>query len=201
MIVTIGRQHGSNGHLVALKLSEILGIPYYDKEIIDEAAENSNFSKEVFHSYDEKRVSAYFCASPHYATFADTFNLNAQVAAAQFDAIRSLAEKGDAIFVGRCADYVLRKRTDLVKVFVHADYAFRVRTISERKSITEDQAKKLIKEVDRDRSSYYRYYTDQDWGDPNNYEISLDSGRVGVDGAAAVIKAYIENVRTGNAQF
>lgn len=194
MIITIGRQHGSNGHLIAQKLSEYLSIPCYDKEIIDEAVANSGFCKEIYDTYDEKKVSPFSLAAPHYANFGSGMNLNMQVATSQFEAIKALAEKGDCIFVGRCADYTLRARPDLVKVFIHADYAYRVRTIMERKSLTPEQAKKLIKEVDRDRSSYYRYYTDQNWGDPDNYEISIDSGRVGVEGAALTVQTYIKNI-------
>ena len=201
MIITIGRQHGSNGRDIALKLASDLNIPCYDKEIVDEASRNSEFCKEIVDSYDEKRVSAYAFAAPQYASLGSGFHLNMQVASTQFDAIRSIAERGDCIFVGRCADYVLRNRKDLVKVFVYADYAYRVRTIMERKNINEEQAKKLIKEVDRDRSSYYRYYTDQNWGDVRNYEICLDSSRTGVDGAAHVIEAYIQNMNNENAVY
>ena len=115
-----------------------------------------------------------------------------QVASAQFDAIRALAEKGDGIFVGRCADYVLRNRPDLVKVFIMADPPVRTAVLMERKGITEEQAKKLLKEVDKDRGSYYKYYTDQIWGEAENYDLCIDAGRISVDGAVAVIKAYID---------
>ena len=194
MIITIGRQHGSNGHDIARRLSEMLGIPCYDKEIVDEAAANSPFSREVFASYDERRVAAYILPAPHYAGMHQGFQLNMEVANAQFEAVRSLADKGDGIFVGRCADYILRNREGLLRVFIQADLPFRVRTMMERKELSEDAAKKLIKEVDKDRASYYRYYTDQIWGEAGNYDLCIDSSRLGVDGTARVIKAFAEQI-------
>ena len=93
--------------------------------------------------------------------------------------------------MGRCADYILRSRDDVVRVFIMGDMPTRIKTIMKRKNISEDQAKNLIKEVDKDRSSYYRYYTDQIWGEAENYDLCIDSGRIGVQGAVEVIKAYI----------
>lgn len=191
MIITLGRQHGSNGHDIARALAAELGYTCYDKEIVDHAAENSSFSKEIFGTYDEKRVSSYIVPTPHYMGMNEGFRLNMQVAAVQFDAIRSLAERGDGIFVGRCADYILRGREDVVRVFIMADKEFRMDTLMKRKGITAEQAKKLMKEVDKDRSSYYKYYTDQIWGEAENYDLCIDSSRIGVDGAVKVIAAYI----------
>ncbi len=195
MIITLGRQHGSNGHDIARALAAELGCPCYDKEIVDHAAENSSFSREIFHSYDEKRVSTYIVPSPHYFGMNEGFRMNIRIASAQFDAIRALAEQGDGIFVGRCADYVLRNRDDLVRIFIKADMPFRIETIMKRKGLSEDQAKKLIKEVDKDRSSYYKYYTDQIWGDCEYYDLCIDSSRLGVPGTVKVIKSYIEAIK------
>ncbi len=191
MIVCIGRQHGSNGHDIARALAEELGCPCYDKEIVDHAAENSNFSKEIFRSYDEKRVSPYIIPTPHYAGLHEGFRLNMQVASAQFEAIRNLADKGDGVFVGRCADYVLKGRKDLVRVFIMAEEDFRVKTLMHRKGIQEDQAWRLMREVDKDRSSYYKYYTDQLWGESGYYDLCVNSGNIGIKGAVKVIKTYV----------
>lgn len=195
MIITLGRQHGSNGHDIARALAEELGFPCYDKEIVDYAAENSNFSKEIFKSFDEKRVSPYVVPSPHYFGMSEGFRMNLKIASAQFDSIRKLADAGSGIFVGRCADYVLRNRDDVLRVFIKADMPFRIKTIMARKNLNEDQAKKLIKEVDKDRSSYYKYYTDQIWGDCEYYDLCIDSSKVGVDGAVKVIKSYLEAMK------
>ena len=195
MIITIGRQHGSNGHAVAETLAKRLNIPCYSKEIVDRTARDSNFSHEVIRSYDEKRISPFIAPSTHFFGMDEGFRLNMQIASAQFEAIRSLADEGDAVFVGRCADYVLRNRKDLVRIFLMGDMPYRIKTVMERKSITQDQAKKLIREVDKDRSSYYRYYTDQTWGDSDCYDLCLNVGRVGVEGAAEAIEAFIKVIK------
>ena len=195
MIITIGRQHGSNGHAVAETLAKRLNIPCYSKEIVDRTARDSNFSHEVIRSYDEKRISPFIAPSTHFFGMDEGFRLNMQIASAQFDAIRSLAEEGDAVFVGRCADYVLRSREDLVRIFLMADMPYRIKTVMERKSLSRDQAKKLIREVDKDRSSYYRYYTDQTWGDSGCYDLCLNVGRVGIEGAAEAIEAFVKAIK------
>ena len=190
MIITLGRQHGSNGHLIARRLAEELGYKCYDKEIVDEAAAASAFSKEIFDSYDEKRVSAYILSTPHYIGMNEGFHLNMQVAAAQFETMRRLAEKGDCIFVGRCADYVLRNRDDVLRIFIMGDMETRIKTLMERRSLSYDQARRLVREVDKDRSSYYKYHTDQIWGESENYDLCIDS-RIGVQGTVDVIRAYM----------
>ena len=193
MIITIGRQHGSNGHAVAETLAKRLNIPCYSKEIVDRT--DSNFSHEVIRSYDEKRISPFIAPSTHFFGMDEGFRLNMQIASAQFEAIRSLADEGDAVFVGRCADYVLRSREDLVRVFLMADMPYRIKTVMERKNLTPEQAKKLIREVDKDRSSYYRYYTDQTWGESGCYDLCLNVGRVGIEGAAESIEAFIKAIK------
>ena len=191
MIITIGRQHGSNGHLIAAGLARELGYRCLDKEIVDRAAEDSSFNKAILASYDEKRISPYISDSPHYMGMGEGFRLSTQIAAAQFDAIRSLAEEDDCVFVGRCADYVLRHRQDLLRVFIMAPAEFRVKTMMQRQGLSEEQARRLIKQVDKDRSSYYRYYTDQVWGDIENYDLCINSAITGIEGAVMAIAGVI----------
>ncbi len=194
MIITIGREHGSNGHLIAAGLAEELDYRCLDKEIVDRAAEDSNFNKAILASYDEKRISPYFTDTPHYMGMGEGFRLSTQIAAAQFDAIRALAETGDSVFVGRCADYVLRSRSDLLRVFIMAPLDFRIRTMMDRQGLTEDQARKLIRQVDKDRSSYYKYYTDQIWGEIDNYDLCINSAVTGVDGAVKAIAGVVRSI-------
>ena len=191
MIITIGRQHGSDGHLVAQRLADKLSIPCYSKEIIDRTARDSHFSADVIRSYDEKHVSSIFVSGPHFFGSEESYQLDRKIAEAQFEAIRNLADEGDAVFIGRCADYVLRKRSDLVRVFITADLPSRIRALMEHGDLTEEQVKKIIKDEDKNRASYYRYYTDQTWGDANCYDLCLNKGRVGVDGAVQTIQSYL----------
>ena len=194
MIITFGRQHGSRGYLIAQQLAAQLGCRYYDKEILERAAENSHFSREILKSYDEKRVFPYFIPAAGSLELGGDFRLNMRLANAEFDAIRELAEEGDAVFMGRCADYVLRDRPDLVRVFITAERDFRVQTVVENSDLTAEQAKKLIKSVDKDRASYYSYYTDQTWGDAACYDLSLNVTRIPVEGAVRIIRSCVEAI-------
>ena len=162
MIISIGRQHGSGGREIARLLARELGIKCYDKEIVDEAAKHSDFSRDLINAYDEKRMSAFMLHAGGYG-LNENFRLNMQVVSAQFDAIRKIASKGDCIFVGRCADYILRDRRDLVSVFILGDMDERLKCLERRQGLDEAAARKKIKEVDKDRSSFYKYYSDQVW--------------------------------------
>ena len=191
MIISIGRQHGSGGREIARLLARELGIKCYDKEIVDEAAKHSDFSRDLINAYDEKRMSAFMLHAGGYG-LNENFRLNMQVVSAQFDAIREIASKGDCIFVGRCADYILRDRSDLVSVFILGDMDERLKCLERRQGLDEAAARKKIKEVDKDRSSFYKYYSDQVWGDAQNYDLCINSSRLGVEGTVKVIMDYIK---------
>ena len=186
MIISIGRQHGSGGREIARLLAQELGIKCYDKEIVDEAAKHSDFSRDLINAYDEKRMSAFMLHAGGYG-LNENFRLNMQVVSAQFDAIREIASKGDCIFVGRCADYILRDRSDLVSVFILGDMDERLKCLERRQGLDVATARKKIKEVDKDRSSFYKYYSDQVWGDAQNYDLCINSSRLGVEGTVKVI--------------
>ena len=191
MIISIGRQHGSGGREIARLLARELGIKCYDKEIVDEAAKHSDFSRDLINAYDEKRMSAFMLHAGGYG-LNENFRLNMQVVSAQFDAIREIASKGDCIFVGRCADYILRDRSDLVSVFILGDMDERLKCLERRQGLDVATARKKIKEVDKDRSSFYKYYSDQIWGDAQNYDLCINSSRLGVEGTVKVIMDYIK---------
>lgn len=191
MIISIGRQHGSGGREIARLLARELGIKCYDKEIVDEAAKHSDFSRDLINAYDEKRMSAFMLHAGGYG-LNENFRLNMQVVSAQFDAIRKIASKGDCIFVGRCADYILRDHSDLVSVFILGDMDERLKCLERRQGLDVATARKKIKEVDKDRSSFYKYYSDQVWGDAQNYDLCINSSRLGVEGTVKVIMDYIK---------
>lgn len=191
MIITIGRQHGSSGREIARLLAEKLNYKCYDKEIVDEAANHSDFSRDLIDAFDEKRMSAFILHAGGYG-LNENFRLNMQVVSAQFDAMRNIAEKGNCIFVGRCADYILRDHDDLVSVFILGDMDERLKCLERRQGLDEAEARKKIKEVDKDRSSFYRYYSDQTWGDAQNYDMCINSSKLGVEGTVQVILDYIK---------
>ena len=191
MIITIGRQHGSSGREIARLLAEKLNYKCYDKEIVDEAANHADFSRDLIDAFDEKRMSAFILHAGGYG-LNENFRLNMQVVSAQFEAMRNIAEKGNCIFVGRCADYILRDHDDLISVFILGDMDERLKCLERRQGLDEVEARKKIKEVDKDRSSFYRYYSDQTWGDAQNYDMCINSSKLGVEGTVQGSLDYIK---------
>ena len=198
LVITIGRQFGSGGRQIGKQLSEKLGIPYYDKEILAEAAKNSGICEEIFEHHDEKPTKSLLFSlvtgvqmhGPLGATYLD-MPLNHKVFLAQFDAIRRLAGEGPCIIVGRCADYVLRDNPDVVKLFVKAGMDKRMARAIEVHSVEPEKAEDYVRKMDKQRASYYNYYATNTWGDVNNYDLCLDTGKLGVEGSVELIMNYI----------
>ena len=189
VIIIVGRQFGSGGRLVALALGRKLGIPVYDQELIAKAAEQSGFSKELFANSDEKRnllaLSSFIVDVGRFGS-ADNYMSDNQLFVIQSNVIRSLADKGPAIFIGRCSDYILRDRKCL-DVFVTATDEVRIKRIAERMNITPEQADSLMRKKDRTRETYYNYYTFGNWGVASNYDLCVDSSVLGIEGTADMI--------------
>lgn len=189
LIINVGRQFGSGGRLVALALGRKLGIPVYDQELIAKAAEQSGFSKELFANSDEKRnllaLSSFIVDVGRFGS-ADNYMSDNQLFVIQSNVIRSLADKGPAIFIGRCSDYILRDRKCL-DVFVTATDEVRIKRIAERMNITPEQADSLMRKKDRTRETYYNYYTFGNWGVASNYDLCVDSSVLGIEGTADMI--------------
>ena len=189
LIINVGRQFGSGGRLVALALGRKLGIPVYDQELIAKAAEQSGFSKELFANSDEKRnllaLSSFIVDVGRFGS-ADNYMSDNQLFVIQSTVIRSLADKGPAIFIGRCSDYILRDRKCL-DVFVTATDEVRIKRIAERMNITPEQADSLMRKKDRTRETYYNYYTFGNWGVASNYDLCVDSSVLGIEGTADMI--------------
>ncbi|MDD6623359.1 MAG: cytidylate kinase-like family protein [Bacteroidales bacterium] len=189
LIINVGRQFGSGGRLVALALGRKLGIPVYDQELIAKAAEQSGFSKELFANSDEKRnllaLSSFIVDVGRFGSV-DNYMSDNQLFVIQSNVIRSLADKGPAIFIGRCSDYILRDRKCL-DVFVTATDEVRIKRIAERMNITPEQADSLMRKKDRTRETYYNYYTFGNWGVASNYDLCVDSSVLGIEGTADMI--------------
>lgn len=195
-IITIGRQYGSAGSEIAKSLGEALGIKCYDKEILLEAAKESGLCESVAEQYDEmgQQSMLYSLATTGY--FGGTMNyepINAKLYNAQFQLIRNLASKDEScIFVGRCADYILEEDSNLVKVYITADLDYRVKRVAEKFDIKESEALKKIAKRDKQRASYYNFYTSKKWSDVTSYDLCINSAKTGIDGAVKLIKDYIE---------
>lgn len=188
-IINVGRSFGSGGGFVAKAIGTKLGIPVYDNELISKAAEESGYSKSLFAKGEEKRslfsVSSFFASGR--LSYSDSGYVNDNVLfSIQSEVIKSIADKGDAIIIGRCADYILRDRKCL-DVFVYAPVEFRIKRLIESEGISEKEAEDLIRRKDRTRETYYNYYTFGAWGMASNYDLCVDSSILGIEGTADYI--------------
>ena len=194
-VYTIGREFGSMGLVIGQKLAERLGIKYYDKELLQRAAKESGFCEEIFENHDERPSNSFL-----YSLVMDTYSagnygatpfldmpLNHKVFLAQFDTIKNIAEKESCVIVGRCADYALANNPDVINVFVRADLEDRIKIVSKRLDITENKAKDLILKNDKQRASYYNYYTSKRWGDAASYDLTINTSKIAVDDAVDLI--------------
>ncbi len=182
-IITIGRQFGSNGRHIGKLLADKLGYTYYDKELINKAAKNSGICEELLESMDEKPSKSFIYSlvmDPYAFGFANAglnnMPLNQQAFKAIYDTIQEISEKEKCVIVGRCADYVLRQREDVARVFVYAEMSKRIQTVSNRYDISEDKARERIQKEDKSRASYYNFYTSKKWGSMDSYDICINSG-------------------------
>ncbi|MBR4895819.1 MAG: cytidylate kinase-like family protein [Clostridia bacterium] len=197
-IVTIARQYGSGGREVGRLLSERTGWKFYDKDLITLAAQKSGLSSEALQNVDEKAANSLLytlaLGSSIYNHGLEHVNLpiNDRLFVVQSEIIKELAATGEgAIIVGRCADYVLAGRDNLVRVYITADFDARVKTVMERHDLTEPAAKDLIVKTDKRRANYYSYYTGEKWGRADKYDLVVSTDRIGIDGAASLIADYI----------
>ncbi|MCR5461800.1 MAG: cytidylate kinase-like family protein [bacterium] len=187
VIICIGRQYGSGGRFIGKLLAEKLNIPCYDKELLVEASNKSNINATVIEANDEAANSVV------YSVFQNGMPINQQVFLAQFDAIREIANKGPCVIIGRCADYVLEDRDNVVSIFITAPIENRIKRAVEFYNLDTNKAIKAIKKVDKKRKDYYNYYTNRKWGDASNYDLTLNS-KIGVDKCVDVICKYVESL-------
>ena len=196
-IITIARGMGSGGRTIGKMLSDKLGIKYYDKDLIKLASEDSGINENFFRLVDEKIKVSFIkrsgvykggVLSPDSRSFTsdkNLFNFQAKI-------IKELAEKEPAVIVGRCADYILKDRNDVVKVYIYCNTDTAIHNVIEAYGGNEKNARKLIHETDRRRSEYYRHYTGRDWHRADNYNLCLDTSRLDYDTCVDVICSYID---------
>ena len=198
-IITIGRQFASFGSAIAEKLSEMTGIPYYDREALVKIAEEHGIPAETFEKADEQATSSflYSLAISSYSGNMIHYGMSDNILTDRVynilsDEMKKIASNGDCIIVGRCADDVLAQCDGLLKIFVHSPLEKRVENLVKEYGMEENAARKRISKEDKKRASYYNFYTGKGWGDPKNYHMNIDSSVLGVDGTAKMIKHLIE---------
>ncbi|MDE7411053.1 MAG: cytidylate kinase-like family protein [Paramuribaculum sp.] len=202
IVVTIGRQFGSGGRELGQKLARRLGIKYYDKELLSEAARRAGVSQEFFEKKDERFpsfVNGIFAFAFGYHNMGGSYGSgqnsisDENLYRAQSDFIRSLTDEGSCVIVGRTADYVLRDFPGLVSIFVHAPEDICARRIAERSSepITLEKAKQKAARINKLRANYYNFYTDRQWGHSSTYHLSVDTSKMSMDDIVEMICDYI----------
>lgn len=195
VVITIGRQLGSGGREIGYLVAEKLGIKCYDKELLAVAAKESGMCEKIFEAHDEKPTRSFL-----YSLVMDTYAMGYAPAGyvdmpighklflAQFDTIKNIAAKESCVIVGRCADYALEGNPDLLSIFIHGNIDDRIKRIMVKRNIAkEDEARDLIQKTDKQRASYYNSYSNRKWGDAKTYNLSIDSGVLGIDGTADLI--------------
>ena len=202
-IITIGRQFGSGGREIGEKLAEHFGIKCYDKELLSRAAKESGFCEEMIQNHDERPTNSFL-----YNLVMDTYSfgynassfvdmpISHKVFLAQFDTIKKIADEGPCVIVGRCADYALADYDNVLNLFIHGDEECKIKRLKERFDdiTTDDKAREMMNKKDKQRQSYYNYYSSKKWGRADSYDLCINSSILGIDGTVKFIIQYIEDV-------
>lgn len=199
-IITIGRQFGSGGREIGKKVAEHFGIKFYDKDLLTRAAKESGFCEEMIQSHDERPTNSFL-----YNLVMDTYSfgynsssfvdmpISHKVFLAQFDTIKKIAEEGPCVIVGRCADYALADYKNVIHLFIYANESCKVKRIMKKYELSEAKAKDMIIKKDKQRQSYYNYYSSKKWGRADSYDLCINSSVLGVDGTVKLITQYVED--------
>ena len=197
-VINIGRQLGSGGRNIADILSRHYGITAYDRKIIELAAKESGFGQEFFENADEKKSHGFFHSIFSNRAIANALGSNDSCLSndalfkVQSDIIRDLAEKESCIFIGRCADYILREHPRHINIFLTANLEDRIARMASEKGITAEQAEELIEKTDRRRADYYNYYSGKTWGAAESYDLCINTSHLGHEGTAKMLIEYID---------
>ena len=196
IIVNVGRQLGAGGHDIGMMLAEDFNARYYDKEILGLAAQESGFSKEFFEQNDERHGFLRSLSLARLTHLTDNIFYQSNFSQEslfmfQSDAIRKAASEGSCVFVGRCADYVLRDFQNVVNVFITAPLSFRIDNIVSKEGISADDARKIIEQGEHRRAEYYNYYTGKKWGVAQSYDLCIDSSLLGIQQTEKFIAEFI----------
>ena len=198
MIITIGRQYGSGGRRLAKMLSEHLNIPLYDKDLINRVSQETGIAGEFFKKVDEQPSDSFLSMFLSGFSYCNSCEATDSVLSGnslfcmQSKVIQQIASEGNCIFVGRCADYILRDRDDVISVFVTANYKDRVSRVAGYEGVSEQSAKEEINKADKTRAAYYDFYTEKKWGKASSYDICLNSSKVSLEQCKEIITQIVK---------
>ncbi len=194
LIITIERQAGSGGRQIGKIIAGIMNAKCYDEELLELAAKDSGIAEELFHAHDEKPTSSFL-----YSLVMDTYSLaynttaytdmpiNHKIFLAQFDSIKKIAQEESCVIVGRCADYALSDLPNVVSFFVCAEEKVRLERLMKQRNLNEKNAKDLMNRTDKDRASYYNYYSNKKWGDSRSYDFCINTSELDYEVAAEIM--------------
>jgi cytidylate kinase len=196
-IITIGRQLGSGGKLIGKQLSKRLNIPCYDKELIQLASQESGLGKEFFEKIDEKSsysfLGKYFGFRSGFMGHNEiNYLCNETLFKIQSDVIRNLAEKEPGVFIGRCADYILRDFPNSLKIFINADLQDRILRIAEKENLSKKDAQTRIEKCDKKRAAYYHYYSNKVWGMASSYDLCFNSSFLSIEDIVTIVEEQVK---------
>ena len=196
IIINVGRQVGAGGQEIGRMLAKDFEAQFYDRELLNLAAKESGFSEKFFKQSDEKQGflrGLFNVQAPHFSLGSVYGSNFSQEGLFQFqsDAIRKAASEGNCVFLGRCADYILRDFENVVNVFITASIDFRVELVSKVKELDAEHARKLIEHVEHRRAEYYNYYTGKKWGAAESYDLCIDASILGLEATEKLIAEYI----------
>ena len=194
-IITIGRQFGSGGHEIGDRLSKSLGIPLYDRNLVEMAADKMGLSEIRVEEVDESVLNT-FLSAYRYPDHVNSFTgyglpLNDSTYLTQSSIIESLAKRGPCIIVGRCADYALADYPNHLSLFISAPLEVRIQRVAQRQNLTPEKARQLILKTDKRRASYYEYYSSKKWGSVDSYHFCIDSSYLGLGRTVELIQAMV----------
>ena len=192
-VIVIGRQYGSGGHDIGKELAEKLGFAFYDNEIIQMTAGSTGYTPKFVQEHEENITNSflYDLVSQMYI-YSDTREAPRDaIFESEGEVIRSLADQGNCVILGRCADYFLRDRQDCLKVYLHAPEDYRVKRIMDTEDLSEEDARRKVRRMDRRRSDNYHYYTRRIWGHSGNYDLTIDTG-IGAEAVEEIIRRTLE---------
>ena len=185
-VITISREFGSGGRTIGKRVAAELGLPCYDNELLQKIAEESGFQQDYIKEAGEYSSGGFLAnVFSHIGGIPNNADYLWQI---QFKIITQLAEKGPCVIIGRCADYILAEKADCLRVFIHADINFRAERIVREYGERTESPEQRIKDKDKRRAAYHRFYTDMKWGKAQNYDITLNSGALGIDKCVKIIK-------------
>ena len=198
LIITIGRQYGSGGREIGRKLALRLGIPFYDRDLISREAKKSGFSEELFEQLDKRATNSLLYSLTMFgSTGLNGMSLTDQLFLAQANIIREIADSGPAVLVGRCSDHVLREYDNRFDFFITGSIDARLQRIQTHDDyeLSGKSPRAALEKMDKQRSTYYNYYTGKVWGKSDHYDLCINAGRLGVDNSIEVILAYVNALK------